>query len=73
MGWQSYVLYYSNDDQKREILQKIKNHNEYPNTCAVEDYTVGEKLVSTMNTELKPTAFLKFTQREKIYTTHVRR
>ena len=71
MGWQSYVLYYSNDDQKREILQTIKNHNEYGKTCDVEDYTVGEELVSIMNAELKPTAFSKFTQHEQIYIPHM--
>ena len=72
MGWQSYVLYYSNDDQKREILQTIKNHNEYGKTCDVEDYTVGEELVSIMimNAELKPTAFSKFTKYEKIIIPH---
>ena len=71
MGWQSYVLYYSNDDQKREILQTIKNQNEYGKTCDVEDYTVGEELVSIMNAELKPTAFSKFTQHEQIYIYHI--
>ena len=70
MGWQSYVLYYSNDDQKREILQTIKNHNEYGKTCDVEDYTVGEELHSIMNAELKPTAFSKFTKYEKINILH---
>ena len=71
MGWQSYVLYYSNDDEKREILQRIKNHDEYGKTCDVEDYTLGEELHSIRNAELKPTAFSKFTQREKIYIPHI--
>ena len=45
MGWQSYVLYYSNDDQKREILQTIKNHNEYGKTCDMEDYAVSADIL----------------------------
>ena len=57
MGWQSYVLYYSNNDKKNKILQTIKNHNDYGKTCDIDDYTAGEELVNIINAELKTNAF----------------
>ena len=53
------------------INETIMINNEYLDTHGLNDYTVGEELVSIMNAELKPTAFSKFTQHEKIYIPHM--
>ena len=68
MEFQSYSIYYSNDEQRNEILQMIKQHNEYGKTCDVEDKTVGGELYRIINAELhsKPDICM----RDKIYFTY---
>ena len=48
MGWQSYVLPYSTEQEKKHILQIIKKHNEF------DDFEqVGEELYGIVDAPMK--------------------
>jgi len=48
MGWQSYFILYTNEDEKQKILQAIEDHNSEENFDIV-----GEELINVCETELK--------------------
>ena len=53
MEFQSYTLYYTNETQKNDILQTIKQHNEYVKENNIEH----EKLFHILNAKMKPNLF----------------
>ena len=54
MEFQSYSIYYSNDEQRNEILQMISQHHDYGKTCDIEDKTVGGELFHIIDAKLIP-------------------
>ena len=54
MEFQSYSIYYSNYEQRNEILQVITKHNKYGKICDVEEKTVGGELYRIIDAELHP-------------------
>ena len=51
MEFQSYTLYYTNEIQKNDILQTIKEHNE----CIKENNIEHGELFHILNAKMKPT------------------
>ena len=47
MGWQSYILFYTNDDRKRGILNSITRHN-FPTDEMWQRNEVGEELIENI-------------------------